>query len=1241
MSHQPNLLRISTSTPAWSQPSATPSAHHQSALPPDSQYYQFTDAEQEKFGELLEVSVQGRSSTPSMTKRDRETWAATKLPSPVFLAVDSPHGKDSVDRWFSTEHKFEHTWIFLLKSRYLSQTDLATLFHVCPSIHLLSLLIQEHRFVDFRPLQQPIPPNLTPSVAMHRWSRMFTACLLHYDLSIPTAVRFVGNIHTDAHRDWPTLEPILREANVDPFLITQLKRIFLDGAPKYVNAESTDENLRTFIAYGNHKTVYDDVSKTQSAVEKDILRNYLLAANPALLPYIRDAHTTPLGLVDACHEYRKPRIIFDATHHPSLTAMAVNDFTSKETEPEICFPRSFPNFLIWIYNLRITYPQEEIYICDDDVSGAFRHVKWNPNVVGMHMFMLFGFLFFCTGLSFGDNTSPAQWEVVAMVRQQLAQSLWYAAVTTIPRVAKYLPKLSLAPLPTPSDIAAFTPAEPDSKNQGVLKADGSRKSPTFDHHVDNCLYADVALFLRQTISASILALYILLGFPNPSNGIRDCISWEKFANTFSHERKTVGWLINLRRMTVRLPSIKRDRLLKLLSETLATPSLSLRDIAILLGHVSTATTVCRWMRCSYFNLQRVLSQFLRSRHQSIKHYMKRNDKVQIISDQLPPSLRYRLASLIGKEAATFLWNANKRFRLDEPVLRKLQAIKHSLETETWEIYIPQMIPRDPHFTSYGDASFIGGGAYSDELLFWFRVVWSPDIVAGTKLKASNPNYVHINSLEFLVAFLQEVATVVRLEGTSHAHPGLAHKFPTGFSQFPVLLNRTDNTPTEKWMNDARTNSPFARLLVDLHGQLLKRSPLTALSDHIPDILHFTLDEKLRLFPAESRTLLRPALLSILQSKAGATDDPRKSGTLRSRRLHFLKFCYDMKLRDDYLMNGPDFLHERRVATFALYTVALATGRTIKGQYIKSATIKQYLHAAASFICLFTGRDPRYNNPSDTKMSPDIHATIAEVERHENVPNKLEPYTLDMQQHLEHHNIDTKAHRNGLWKTCEDWNSIGLLDGHRLSEYAQTSANKNIGDQATFDGISIAFCVEDVTCYDKSKRKVSISDFLQNPDLVWRIKTRFSHQKNGNHGEEKLFIRSEKSPLRCYIRRMHSILSRFDRLIGITTTNVPLAVYQDGARVLFLHDAEITRVMRHVACSLYNLDPKQDKIQYSSHSIRVGACVLLHTSGATTDQIKFLLRWKSDAFMAYLRNVAHLCMQQNDAITMIDATTFLI
>ena len=275
------------------------------------------------------------------------------------------------------------------------------------------------------------------------------------------------------------------------------------------------------------------------------------------------------------------------------------------------------------------------------------------------------------------------------------------------------------------------------------------------------------------------------------------------------------------------------------------------------------------------------------------------------------------------------------------------------------------------------------------------------------------------------------------------------------------------------------------------------------------------------------------------------------------------------------------------------------------------------------------------------MSNDIRATLAEVECHEGIPHKLDPYTLDMQQFLEAYNIDTKAHRDGLWKTAEDWFSTGLQTGNRLSEYAQTSTNKNIGDQARFDGISIAFCIEDLTFFDATKRKVTVSLFIANVDYVHRIQARFSHQKNGNHGETRLFMRNDTNPSRCYIRRMHSIICRFDRLVGVSATNIPLAVYNDGSRILFLHDAVITKVMRYVACKLYNLDPTNDVIAYSSHSIRVGACVLLHASGFTTDQIKWLLRWKSDAFREYLRNIAYLCMQHNEAINLFQETPWLV
>ena len=130
--------------------------------------------------------------------------------------------------------------------------------------------------------------------------------------------------------------------------------------------------------------------------------------------------------------------------------------------------------------------------------------------------------------------------------QQLAQHLW-SQPDTISRVEKRLPSITTAPLPTADEIATFTPAARDTLNGGVLDEFGSRLPPQFDAHVDDSMYADVACHLRLTLCSSILALYIILGFPGQ---IRDCVSWDKFQSKFSHQRKTVGWIIDSRDLTI-------------------------------------------------------------------------------------------------------------------------------------------------------------------------------------------------------------------------------------------------------------------------------------------------------------------------------------------------------------------------------------------------------------------------------------------------------------------------------------------------------------------------------------------------------------------------------------------------------------------------------------------------------------------------------------------------------------------
>ena len=668
---------------------------------------------------------------------------------------------------------------------------------------------------------------------------MFTACLLHYDLHVPSAIRFVGNIHVGAHRDWDALSDLLVEARVEDEVVTNLRRVFVDGSPNSVNAESTDENYHAFLGYGNHATVMDDVDKTKSTVQKDFMRSYTLTANPLLTFFLADCHLTPMGLVDLNKLYKNPRIIFDSSFRPLPTSMAINDFTSKDTEPPIKFAKSFMKFLAWIWNLRADYPDLEIYICDDDVSGAFRHGKWNPNIVGMHCYRLFGFLFFCTGLTFGDNTSPPQWETVALARQQLAQYFWGQS-NTYSEVKHLLPVITKAPLPTPAEVAAFSPAEKDCLNPGVFNSDGSRRPPTFDHHVDDNLYADVGDFLHQTVAASVLALYKILGFPDPARGIRDCVSWEKFESTFSHRRKTVGYIVDSRRLTVALPDYKRDRLVELVTDVLDRRQLSIREIAELLGHIGSATNVCRWMRCSYFNLEFFLRGILRQHFFAITKPAKRKQKELKLRAALPAAFRHRLESMLSKEMALVLWNSRKRHFLDPACIMELEHIRSSLLSEPWEIFIPQVIPRVPHFFSDGDASGWAGGAVSPSLHFWFRVFWSADILRGIELPQSHPDFVHINCLEFVVALLQFAAAIVRCEQTDHP-AALVAAFPNGFPAFPVFRNRTDNTSTESWYNNNKTKSALARDLVLLYGQLLKRTPMVSESEWLAGVKNLVPD----------------------------------------------------------------------------------------------------------------------------------------------------------------------------------------------------------------------------------------------------------------------------------------------------------------------------------------------------------------------------------------------------------------
>ena len=68
------------------------------------------------------------------------------------------------------------------------------------------------------------------------------------------------------------------------------------------------------------------------------------------------------------------------------------------------------------------------------------------------------------------------------------------------------------------------------------------------------------------------------------------------------------------------------------------------------------------------------------------------------------------------------------------------------------------------------------------------------------------------------------------------------------------------------------------------------------------------------------------------------------------------------------------------------------------------------------------------------------------------------------------------------------------------------------------------------------------------------------------------------------------------------------------------------MLQEAASIVYNIKDKKELSKFTAHSIRVGACVILHSQNVSTEDIKFRLGWRSDAFRIYLRNIVALAEQ---------------
>ena len=226
-----------------------------------------------------------------------------------------------------------------------------------------------------------------------------------------------------------------------------------------------------------------------------------------------------------------------------------------------------------------------------------------------------------------------------------------------------MPELRLEKPPTEAEVADFAQAQADDINAGVFRLDGSRLPPQFDHHVDDCGFADVDEFVEQGVYASALALYAILGFP--SAVVPDHLSKDKLVALYGFLRKYVGRQWNTRRLVIGMPPYKRLELIERLEHWIAQQSFTLVEAAEIQGILENHTRCVKWARVWFLAIQADFRQrFGKLFFIAERRYKAMNSATRKRYErELPQSLWSRIDQLMARDRAQLLWNMRMRSQM--------------------------------------------------------------------------------------------------------------------------------------------------------------------------------------------------------------------------------------------------------------------------------------------------------------------------------------------------------------------------------------------------------------------------------------------------------------------------------------------------------------------------------------------------------------------------------------------------
>ena len=569
----------------------------------------------------------------------------SSIPSAAQLAVSQPFGKNTKNVSVTTAPTIYSTLLIVIMNRctYLKNDDYEALWSMDPRVKHLCRKIVELSTVDFSPLQtrdtnwatqQAIPPHRT---------KMRSALLLHFSGDIAACIRYVGGTLLGLPYHSPTIILPRLKGIVDEATYQHIARILTFGCPAKINAHFSAQQVKEYRTYGNHKTIDSNPTLVAKAMNKEDARENIFTVERMLGLFITNINYTPQGIL--IKPNKKDRLINDSSFQLTQISIPYNAFTNKKDEPPCTFGPAFITLLIDIYNLRISFPNHELRLGSDDITGAFRLLKFAPEAVSGKAIQVGNNLHFAVAQTFGDTTSPPNWDPFSRATCQIASNLLNMNVD-LPTHQTYMNKVKVSPDPEYKSIT-FTKATKDKFNPGKLTDQNTVSPPNFAMHVDDKIYAAASIdhILRAT-RASITANNLVLGLPDHTLK-PDATDMDKLHETeISYRRNILGKIVNTRTMSVSLPIDKRVAIHTALTTTWGPQrkSFTILEASQLAGTLVNATQCCRWGAFLFI-------AFMSTLHNTIsKHF-----KHILTSDEYNTLLQEKDQSWISTEANSQDW----------------------------------------------------------------------------------------------------------------------------------------------------------------------------------------------------------------------------------------------------------------------------------------------------------------------------------------------------------------------------------------------------------------------------------------------------------------------------------------------------------------------------------------------------------------------------------------------------------